>query len=314
MKKLKSIIRYVVFALYKIANVKFPLTYWGIKIGNQVKLVSSIIIGGIQLGDRVALSHSTLYGDIILENDVLVSKSQLNEKVLVRNHTQILRSYLKGTFDINSNCILDNVNFNGVLSLSDHCKILNLIGEGKILAGRKIKINGGSVVLNGCIEIGDYTTINGPNTDIYSAVNMVKIGKFCSIARNVSIQEYNHKMDKVSTYFINYNIFGRDDDESNDSKGSIIIENDVWIGTQCVILSGAHISNGAVVAANSVVTGFIPPYAVVAGSPARVIKYRFPEETIAKLLEIRWWDWSEEKLLKNRKFFIEPNVNFNLIV
>lgn len=314
MKKIESIIRYVVFAFYKIANVKSPLKYWGIIIGDKVKLFSSKMMGDIKIGDRVVLSHATLYGNITLENDSLVSKSQLNQKCVIKNNTQILHSSLSGVVTISENCYLDKVWFDGNLLLSSNSTVSNLFGQGTISAGKNFKIVGGSVGLNGCIEIGDYTTLNGPNTDIYSAINKVKIGNFCSIARNVSIQEDNHKINKVSTYFINYNLFNKADDQSSESKGSIVIENDVWIGTQCVILSGAHISNGAVVAANSVVTGFIPPYAVVAGSPARVIKYRFPDAIIAKFLDLKWWDWSEEKLLKNRKFFIEPNVNFNLIV
>ena len=81
-------------------------------------------------------------------------------------------------------------------------------------------------------------------------------------------------------------------------RGSIIIDDDVWIGYRSTILSGVHVSKGAVIAAGAVVTHDVPPYAIVAGVPARVIGYRFSEEMIAKLLELKWWDWPEEKILE----------------
>jgi serine acetyltransferase len=79
-------------------------------------------------------------------------------------------------------------------------------------------------------------------------------------------------------------------------KGDIIVENDVWIGAKSTIMSGVKISNGAIVAANSVVTKDVPPYSVVAGNPAKIVKYRFTEEQIHELLKISWWDWDEEKI------------------
>ena len=82
------------------------------------------------------------------------------------------------------------------------------------------------------------------------------------------------------------------------SKGDITVENDVWIGHGSKILSGVSIGDGAIIGANSLVTRDIPPYAIAAGSPARVIKYRFDEQTIEKLLEIRWWDFKEEEIIK----------------
>ncbi len=79
-------------------------------------------------------------------------------------------------------------------------------------------------------------------------------------------------------------------------KGDIIIENDVWIGAKATVMSGVTIHNGAVVAAGSVVTKDVPPYAIVAGNPAKVVKYRFTEEQIKKLLQISWWNWGEARI------------------
>lgn len=81
-------------------------------------------------------------------------------------------------------------------------------------------------------------------------------------------------------------------------KGELIIENDCWIGRGATIMSGLTIHNGAIVAANAVVTKDVPPYAIVAGNPAKIVKYRFPKEIIEQLLQIKWWDWTPEKIVE----------------
>lgn len=173
--------------------------------------------------------------------------------------------------------------------------------RGNVMIGAHSKIV--EALLVGNISIGRWTTFNGPNSDIYAHLNSVKIGNFCSIARNVSIQEYNHCFDRATSYFIHVNVFGEKIQEDIVSNGDIVIGNDVWIGTQSVVLSGAVISDGAVIGANSLVNSFIPPYAVAVGSPAKIVKYRFPDQTIERLLNIKWWDWSDEKIRKNRAMF-----------
>src|SRR5690606_40631887 len=130
--------------------------------------------------------------------------------------------------------------------------------SGKVNIGERCKIkNGDQIKAEKTVTIGKFTSLNGPNTDIVTAINSVNIGSFCSIARNVSIQEYNHRIDRISSYFILQNIF--DENISNDiySNGPIEIGNDVWIGAQSIILSGAKIGDGAIIGANSVVRGEI---------------------------------------------------------
>lgn len=165
------------------------------------------------------------------------------------------------------------VNFNGQIVCAEGCKF---IGDLRISANSEVKI-------------GRYTVINGPNTDIYCSLNPISIGAFCSIARNVSIQEFNHDYTRFTTSFIEKNLLNKRN-RSMVSAGPIVIGNDVWIGSQCVILSGTKIGDGVVVAANSVVKGDIPPYAIVAGSPAKILKYRFPPEIRIKIMESKWWE------------------------
>lgn len=158
-------------------------------------------------------------------------------------------------------------------------------------------------LLEGNITVGSNTTINGPSTEFYSLNHSISIGNFCSIARGTNIQEYNHNMETITTYFIKHRIFEECYGVDAVSKGTIIIGNDVWIGTGTTILTGVTIGDGAVVAANSVVTNDIPNYAIVGGSPAKVLKYRFSQDVISELIKLKWWDWDIEKIKKNKDLF-----------
>lgn len=89
------------------------------------------------------------------------------------------------------------------------------------------------------------------------------------------------------------------DGKSYPNKGNIKIGNDVWVGHNATIMSGVTIGDGAIIATNSTVVRDVAPYSIVGGNPAKLIKFRFPEATIEKLLELKWWDWDIEKITKN---------------
>ena len=190
-----------------------------------------------------------------------------------------------------------------------YLKGVNIKGNVSVGPGCSLKF----IEINGNVTIGRSTTINGPNVQILSKIHPVTIGNFCSIARDVTIQEYNHRTDRLSTYYIEKNLFGGKNDQEISSKGSIAIGNDVWIGAKVIILSGITIGDGAVIAAGSIVTKDVPPYAIVGGNPSGVIKYRFSEPVIAHLLKVKWWNWSLEKIKSEKDLFtkaINPdNVN-----
>ena len=151
-----------------------------------------------------------------------------------------------------------------------------------------------NVYAYGNIELGDFVSISGPGTILHAEIGKIKIGSFSSIAANVSIQEFNHHLNRPTTYAIHHNVFHEKFDKDCTSKGDIILGEDVWIGSNTVILSGVSIGRGAVVGAGSVITSSIPPYAIVVGNPAKVIKYRFNEEQINALNMTKWWTWNEE--------------------
>lgn len=131
------------------------------------------------------------------------------------------------------------------------------------------------------------------------------IGSFCSISRGLTVLlGGNHRTDWTTTF-----PFGHVCNDTFPSgqvnggghpatKGHIIIENDVWIGQGCTIMSGLRIGSGSVLAANFVVTKDVEPYAIVGGNPAKLIKKRFPHHTIQQLLELKWWDRSDAEINK----------------
>jgi acetyltransferase-like isoleucine patch superfamily enzyme len=127
----------------------------------------------------------------------------------------------------------------------------------------------------------------------------IEIGAFCSIAQDVLILGGGeHRLDWVSTFPFRI-AFGDPEAERDGhpaSKGPTIIGNDVWIATRATILSGCRIGHGAVVGAGAVVSGVVPPYSIVAGNPARVVRSRFDTPVIESLLQIAWWDWPIERI------------------
>ncbi|RDY28251.1 hypothetical protein CHL78_006605 [Romboutsia weinsteinii] len=159
------------------------------------------------------------------------------------------------------------------------------------------------------VEIGPFT-YGTPKLVIFECDNKIKIGKFCSIADETTIfLGEQHRPEWVTTY--PFDKFMREyshRESSGVSKGDVIIGNDVWVGYGSTIMSGVTIGHGAVVGTRSLVTKDVPPYAIVGGCPAKVIKYRFDEETIKKLLEIEWWNWDYDKIQKHIPLLLSNNI------
>ena len=156
------------------------------------------------------------------------------------------------------------------------------------------------------------------NANIISWSDEYKIvlGKYNSVGRDCNFFLHaNHRPDWVTTSSqllgpVNQEIAEMHMNMGHPScKGDIIIENDVWIGAKSTIMSGVRICNGAVIGGGSVVTKDVPPYAIVAGNPAKVVKMRFSEIQIKELLNISWWNWEEDKIKENAMLMWCDNID-----
>jgi acetyltransferase-like isoleucine patch superfamily enzyme len=139
----------------------------------------------------------------------------------------------------------------------------------------------------------------------------VSIGRRVNIANHVYISTADHPVEGPSIVYPLFKGLPGEEQERYESvrrRAPVSIGNDVWIGMRVTILRGVNIGDGAIVGANSVVTKDVPPYAIVGGVPARLIRPRFSKEVIAELREIRWWDWPDDKVQRNLTFF-STNLN-----
>ncbi|MGM9646117.1 MAG: CatB-related O-acetyltransferase [Eubacteriales bacterium] len=185
-----------------------------------------------------------------------------------------------------------------------------------------------NVITDTGIEVGDYTMyndyVNDPrdfqknNVLYHYPINKEKliIGKFCSIACGAKFifTSANHTLKSLSTYpfplfFEEWGLDACNMTDSWDNKGDIVIGNDVWIGYEAVIMQGVKIGDGAIIGTRAVVTKDVEPYTIVGGVPARPIRKHFPDEIIDKLMKIKWWNWSEERIRKNISAIKSGNVD-----
>jgi virginiamycin A acetyltransferase len=181
-----------------------------------------------------------------------------------------------------------------------------------------------NVVKNPNIIVGDYTYYD----DFENVENFEKnvkyhfdfvgdkliIGKFCMIASDVKfiMNGANHLTKALTTY--PFAIFGQGWENAMEGKhypkkGDILIGNDVWIGYNATIMAGVTIGNGAIVATNATVIKDVEPYTIVGGNPATLIKKRFSDDVIEKLLKLKWWDWSIEKITENIQNLTGIDIN-----
>lgn len=190
-------------------------------------------------------------------------------------------------------------------------------------------------VTNPNIEIGDYTYYSGyyhekefedvcvrylfgdKTTAKYKDVqgrnfvfDKLKIGRFCSIGSGVSFLmggNQGHNKDWISTFPFFYQNF-ENAENAFQRSGDTVVGNDVWIGTEAMIMPGVTIGDGAVIGARSLVAKDVAPFSIVGGNPAKEIRKRFSDEEISMLLEIKWWDWDIEKIKAQVPFLCSGNI------
>ena len=227
-----------------------------------------------------------------LLNFILTQKRKLKNTKITSSST-IVFSKIPGLYALGEHSLIKGSTVSGDVDIGEQCAILKTAISGKV-------------------TIGDYTTVNS-ETKIIGGAAGVSIGKFCSVAPRCYFQTYNHDIRSLASYNMHKNVFSRggepnkiregDNNKDSVSKGGIRIGNDVWIGTNSTILSGVSIGDGAVVGANALVNKNVPPYAIVGGTPARNLGYRFTSEIIEELLKTKWWDWPLDQLLRSEHLF-----------
>jgi virginiamycin A acetyltransferase len=160
--------------------------------------------------------------------------------------------------------------------------------------------------LSGAITIGASSSLWGPDIYVYTRMDPVEIGRFCSIARGVSIHGFGHDSTRISTHYVGRNILGLEIDDEVAADGPTVIGHDVWLGAGVHVLGGVTIGSGAVIGAGSVVSRDVPPYAIAVGAPAAQVRYRFDESTIERLLASQWWTWTHEEIKAKAELFTAP--------
>ena len=181
-----------------------------------------------------------------------------------------------------------------------------------------------NTVRNPNIIVGDYSYYDDPENSENFERNVLYhypfigdkliIGKFCAIARGTRfiMNGANHKLSGLSTY--PFQIFGNGWEkvmpEPGDLpfKGDTVVGNDVWTGYDALFMPGVKIGNGAIVSSRAVVVSDVPPYCVVGGNPARILKERFPADVVESLQSIAWWDWPIEKVTRNLAAIVAGDV------
>ena len=177
-----------------------------------------------------------------------------------------------------------NINFGGKNGIPENCQFL----------GDKISIGY-------CTTLGRNNLLSGNIT----------IGKYCQIGADVALHASDHPISYMTTY-INKNLFNGDLKKFK-IEHKILIGNDVWIGHNVIIVGNVTIGNGAILAAGAVITKDVPPYAIVAGLPAKVIKYRFSEQVRNEIDQLKWWDKSEKELQDIQHLFQKDFKDLNSI-
>lgn len=267
--------------------------------------------GGSILAEVLKEHHISIAGFVDRRAQEL--KEYLGYPVILPEKADPLRDYIIVAVMLYVNEILEELEALGYTVKDCFCVSENSIG------------NQEDTIYRGC-RIGRYTYGYQELLEYFPIAE--SIGRYCSINGTAKIWN-NHSLDCVTTSPILDHVrfypweknderrelvkkYGRHKENAKFDNSAIrdnrpvVIGNDVWIGAYVSILPGVRIGDGAVIAAGAVVTGEVEPYAIVGGVPAKTIRYRFDEEMIKKLLEVKWWEWSVEEVEKNIELLYDP--------
>jgi virginiamycin A acetyltransferase len=272
-------------------------------LGSEVSILNSVLATSIKIGSKARVVNSKLGIENEISEGVIVLNSTMLGNVIVGQKSVINNSVLGERVNIDSNSHVIDCVFKNNIIIGDGSYLINSELESFTKVYRMTSL--------GDSKIGMYTYV-GEN----SSVSMTRIGKFCSIGPNLRSGRGIHPIYSLSTHPMFYST--RKQNGITLSKIDKILErkqinigSDVFIGMNVIILDGITIGDGAIIAAGSVVSKDIPPYAIAAGSPIQILKYRYSEGIVKNLLDIRWWDWDSDEIKEVEKHFndVEGFVN-----
>jgi chloramphenicol O-acetyltransferase type B len=279
-----------------------------------IKFFYKIVFYSNRIGSGSRIDNSSSIGkDTNIGNQSLISKSQIKEKVSVKSKCYIHNSNLGNTVNVSNNCHIYNSTLGNTISVLDNCHIHDsMMGDDISISNdcyiqntkveKNIFINAKCILID--VQLGSYSYLSEE-----SHFQKTNIGRFCSISNQIACGLFHHPTNFISTSPVFYSTLKQcgvsfsQENYFDENIKPTIIENDVWIGTKVIIKGGIRIGNGAVVGAGAVVVSDIPDYAIVGGSPAKIIRFRFPPEVIEELLNIKWWEWSDDELKSVQPFF-----------
>lgn len=170
------------------------------------------------------------------------------------------------------------------------------------------------LALPGGVTVGRHTYGHDSSTfQIFIPAARIEVGAFCSIAPEVRILAGSeHISTRATTFPLKAALFDRAEGNSGDvlDKGTTVIGHDVWLGLGATVLSGVLVGDGAIIGAGAVVSKSIPPYAIVAGNPAQIVRYRFEPQIRRRLLALAWWEWDDEDIRALKEWFVGDVESF----